>query len=163
MARFLAKIPSSRSIEETFDYLADFSTTGEWDPSVVVAERTSSGDIREGSTFDVSVALLGTTSSLSYAIVAYERPTRVVLLGENATIRSFDEITFVPVEGVCQVVYDAQLTIKAPELLRPVTAVADLWLSALFQWSGARSAAGLEAALSDDQPLLAGHRSVEQN
>jgi hypothetical protein len=34
MARFRGTVVSPWSIEETFDYLADFSNAAEWDPGV---------------------------------------------------------------------------------------------------------------------------------
>jgi len=148
MARFLAKIPSSGSIQATFDYLADFSTCAQWDPSVSRAVRTSAGAIEEGSTFEVTVSFFGTQSTLDYTIVDYERPHRVVLIGETATVLSYDEITFVPSTRGCQVVYDARLSLKTPAVLRPFGPIADLCLGALFRLSGARSAEGLERALA---------------
>jgi hypothetical protein len=33
----VATVPASRSDEETFDYLADFRSTAEWDPSITKA------------------------------------------------------------------------------------------------------------------------------
>lgn len=148
MARYLTKIQSSRSIYETFDYLADFSTTEIWDPSVTNAERTSDGPLGKSSTFEVSVAFFGPTTTFPYRIVEYERPYRVVLIGETATVLSHDEITIVPLRSGCQVIYDAEVTIKGPRIAQPAIAVADLGLSGLFNWSAARSAQGLEQALS---------------
>lgn len=139
-------------MEDTFDYLAEFSTTALWDPSVTKAKRTSVGPVREGSTFDVTVSFFGSTSTLQYRIVEYERPHRVVLIGDSATIVSHDEITFVPMSsGGCQVVYDANLTIRGPLLAQPAIAIAEVALAGLFNWSAGRSARGLADVLSAEQ------------
>lgn len=160
MARYLTKIQSARSLHDTFDYLADFSTTQIWDPSVTKAVRTSDGPLRRGSTFEVCVSFFGSTTTLPYRIVEFERPYRVVLVGESPAILSHDEITFVPLRRGCQVIYDAELTIKGPWITRPAIAVADLVLGGLFSWSAARSAQGLEAALGVEAPVPRHLRSV---
>jgi len=39
MARYKASLDTPRPPDEVFAYLSDFSTTAEWDPGVVEAER----------------------------------------------------------------------------------------------------------------------------
>ena len=39
MARYRAAVDTPREREDVFAYLSDFSTTEEWDPGVVQAER----------------------------------------------------------------------------------------------------------------------------
>ena len=39
MARYRGTVISTRSAEETFDYMADFANAAEWDPGTASAER----------------------------------------------------------------------------------------------------------------------------
>ena len=66
MARYVDAICLPMSIEEAFDYLADFSRTAEWDPGVSDAKRITRGPVRLGSRFRVAVAFLGRRIPLEY-------------------------------------------------------------------------------------------------
>ena len=81
MARYVDAIDLELSREEAFDYLADFSTTAEWDPGVVSAERITPGAIQAGTRFQVVVSFLTRTLEFEYEILEYERPHRLVLRG----------------------------------------------------------------------------------
>jgi len=48
MARYRAALDTPREREDVFAYLSDFSTTEEWDPGVVEAERLTDSAIGEG-------------------------------------------------------------------------------------------------------------------
>ena len=39
MARYRGTVISTRSAEDTFDYMADFANAAEWDPGTATAER----------------------------------------------------------------------------------------------------------------------------
>lgn len=82
------------AIEEVFDYVADFSRTPEWDPSVVDARRLDSGPIRQGSRFRVSVRLGGRVQELEYALLEHAPPHRLVLRGTGPTSVATDHIAF---------------------------------------------------------------------
>ena len=99
MARYVDALDVPRSLEEAFDYLADFSRTAEWDPGVVEARRLTPGEVRLGSAFEVTVSFLGQRIPLQYRITEFERPSRLVLSGGNSSLRSVDEITFVSRPG----------------------------------------------------------------
>ena len=96
MARYRGTVISTRTAEDTFDYLADFANAAEWDPGTAGATRLDAGDIGLGSTFRLEVRIGSRTTPLDYRIVAFDRPNRVVLLGESDTIRSEDTVTVVP-------------------------------------------------------------------
>jgi polyketide cyclase/dehydrase/lipid transport protein len=51
MAHYKASLDTPRPLEEMFAYLSDFSTTQEWDPGVIEAERLGEGPVREGTEF----------------------------------------------------------------------------------------------------------------
>jgi carbon monoxide dehydrogenase subunit G len=142
MARYVASLDTARPIGEVFDYLSDFSTTREWDPGVVEAQRLDDGPVAIGSEFRLLAKFLGRTNELTYRIVELEPPATVALRGENATVVSFDRITLVPAGGGTRITYDAELTLKG--LLR----VADPLLALAFNRVGDRALAGLRATLS---------------
>jgi len=145
MARYQGTVLSNRTAEETFDYLALFSNAAGWDPGVSGAERLDSGPVGLGSVFRLQVKVGSRAIPLDYRIVAYERPARVVLLGESDTVRSEDTVTVVPTQGGGSILtYDADLRLKGPlSLANPVLALP-------FRRIGDRGLGGLRRALSSE-------------
>jgi Polyketide cyclase / dehydrase and lipid transport len=141
MARYTTSVRSPKPAEEAFAYLSDFSTTAEWDPGVIEAERLSAGPLGEGSEFRVVAEFIGRRVPLTYIVTAYEPPRRIVLRGESSTVISLDEITVDRANGGALVTYDARLSLKGP--LR----VVDPLLGLAFRRTGDRAAAGIRGAL----------------
>ena len=142
MAHYNASLETLLSPAETFAYLSDFSTTEEWDPGVVEAERLGDGPVGEGTEFRVVAEFLGRKSTLVYEIVGFEPGEAVTLRGENATVVSLDRIGVEPVGAGTRVSYDAELTLKGP--LR----VADPLLGLAFDRVGGRALGGLRTTLA---------------
>jgi len=141
MARYVATVDSTLSVDQAFDYLADFSSVAEWDPTAVTAERLSD-EVGEGAEFRVVVRFAGSENEFVYRTLEYERPRRVVLRAESSTVVSLDTITFEPRDGGCAVTYDAKLDPKG------VTKLAGPVLSLLFKRLGDNAKAGLERELN---------------
>ena len=79
-------------------------------PATAAAERLDDGPVGLGSAFRLGVRVGGRVTPLDYRIVAYDRPHRVVLLGESDTIRSEDTVTVAPAaDGGSILTYDADL------------------------------------------------------
>ena len=135
VARYVDAIDLPLPLEEAFDYLADFSTTAEWDPGVAEAKRLTPGAVRLGSRFRVVVSFLGRRIPLEYRIAEFERPSRLVLVGGDASLRSIDEITFVSRPGGTRICYEARLELSGPGRL------ADPLLDLLFQHIACQSLA----------------------
>jgi hypothetical protein len=142
MARYVDAINLPICAEKAFDYLADFSRTVEWDPSVVEARRLTRGKVRLGSSFGVSVSFLGRRVPLKYRIAAFERPSRLVLSGGDSSLRSIDEITFVSRPGGTRVTYEARLELTG------IRRLADPILDLLFQRIGRLAVRGLRERLA---------------
>lgn len=142
MARYRATVDTSREREDVFAYLSDFSTTQEWDPGVVQAERLDDGPVGEGTEFHLVTEFLGRTTALTYRIVEYDPPHAVSFRGENATVISTDRISFEIAGGGTRVTYDADLVLKGP--LR----IADPLLGVVFRRLGDRALDGLEHRLA---------------
>ncbi len=155
MARFVDAIDLPVSIEEAFDYLADFSRTRDWDPGVRGARRLTQGGIGLGSRFRVEVSFFGRRSALDYEIVSYDRPSRLVLEGGDDRLRSIDEITFTARPDGTRVTYEARLELGSGlSLLDPA-------LDRVFQRIGRAGANGLRAMTAEDiRSALASDGSV---
>lgn len=141
MARYTATVQTVKPIEEAFAYLSDFSSTEEWDPGVLHAERLTAGPIEQGARFKLRTSFMGSESDLVYEITEIESPRRVVLAGENARVVSVDVMTFQSAGAGTSIAYDADLRLKG--LLR----FADPLLGLAFRRVGDRALAGLRAKL----------------
>jgi carbon monoxide dehydrogenase subunit G len=142
MAHYRAAVDTPREREYVFAYLSDFSTTQEWDPGVVEAERLNDGAVGEGTEFRLVAEFLGRKTALTYRIVEYDPPRAVTFRGENATVISNDRITFEAGGQGTRITYDAELALKGP--LR----IADPLLRLAFNRVGARALAGLRHKLA---------------
>jgi carbon monoxide dehydrogenase subunit G len=141
MARYRASINTLWTPEEAFAYLSDFSTSAEWDPGVVAAERVGGGPIGEGTAFRLVADFLGRKTPLTYRLVEYEPPHAVTFVGESATVISHDRITVETIATGTRITYDADLRLKG--LLR----LADPLLVLAFNRVGNRALAGLREIL----------------
>jgi Polyketide cyclase / dehydrase and lipid transport len=99
MAHYRASPHIQQPREDVFGYLSDFSTTREWDPGVVEAERVNGQAVGEGTEFRLVAEFLGRKNELTYRIVEYDPPHAVTFLGENAAVISRDRITFESTAG----------------------------------------------------------------
>lgn len=140
MAKANGTVSSPLDSATVFARLADFSTTAQWDPGVVSAERLSEGPVELGARFSVTASFMGSKSRLVYEITEFEPGRRVVLRGENARVVSVDVITVEPEGTGSKVTYDADLTLKGPlKLADPLLAIAfgriaDKALEGLASW-----------------------------
>jgi hypothetical protein len=154
MARYVDAIDLPIPIEEAFDYLADFSRTVEWDPGVVEARRLTRGPVRVGSLFRVVVSTLGRRIPLEYEVTEFERPSRLVLVGGDSSLRSIDEMTFVSRPGGTRVTYEARLELTG------VRRLADPILDLLFQRIGRLAVRGLRERMSVGRPGTTGRNET---
>lgn len=151
MARYRASIETLWTPDEAFAYLSDFSTSAEWDPGVVEAERVATNPVGPGTEFRLVAEFLGRRTPLTYRVVEYEPPSAVAFLGENSSVISHDRITFQQATATgTRVIYDAELRLKG--LLR----LADPLLGLAFNRVGDRALAGLHAALGRPAPGAVG-------
>lgn len=142
MARYTATLETDRPVDDVFAYLADFSTTEEWDPGVVRARRNGGGEVAVGTTFDLVASFLGRENEITYEVTELDAPRAVTVRGENATVVSLDRITTEPHEGGTRITYDADLSMKGPlKLFDPVLKLA-------FDRVGDRALAGLRETLA---------------
>jgi carbon monoxide dehydrogenase subunit G len=143
MAHYKASVDTAHPQDEVFAYLSDFSTTAEWDPGVVEAERVGEAPVGMGTEFRLLARFLGRETPLTYRVVEYEPVSAVTVRGENASVVSLDRITFEAAGEGTRVTYDATLTLKGPMKL------ADPLLALAFNRVGDRALAGLRQTLAE--------------
>ncbi len=112
-----------KPLDEVFAYLADFTTTTEWDPGTVTTVRQS-GDGSVGTSYLNTSSFLGRQTRLTYVVRELVPDERIRLRGENQTVVAVDTMSFRKVETGTEVTYEAEFSFKggarflAP-LLRP--------------------------------------------
>jgi len=143
MARYKDTVPSSRSQQDTFDYLARFSNTEEWDPGAVRGrDLQDGGEIGVGSRFSLDFKIAGREQELVYEITEYERPRTVRLICSKALYTSDDTIVVEADGAGSRVTYDADVVLSGPlKLLDPLMTIG-------FKRVAAKAAEGLERVLS---------------
>ena len=113
-------------VSEAFEFLADFTTTTQWDPGTVRTVHLQ-GDGGVGTTYRNTSKFLGRETELVYVVEEWVPDTRIRLRGENKTVISVDTMTFGRTAAGTVVTYTADFTFKglsrfiAP-LLRPALA-----------------------------------------
>jgi len=144
MAGYTGTVSSVRPPDEAFAYLADFRSVAEWDPSVRSAVLVNGDDpITVGAKFRVTTKTTLTEVALDYTTIELERPSRIVLRGENNSMVSVDTIVIRDDEqGGAEVTYDAQIELKG------VRKLADPLLALGFKRLGDKARDGLRDNLS---------------
>jgi len=112
MAQYKGTVHSTRSLEDTFDYLARFSSVAEWDPNVQEAADLDGHPVEVGSRFRVVVSLAGRGKELVYEVVECERPDRVRLVAETSMFSSDDLIEVEETATGVLVTYTADLRLN---------------------------------------------------
>ena len=112
MASFDATIPSTWTREKTFDYLVDFRSVAEWDPSMQSATLVSGEAGTVGARYELVMSTLGRETTLVYEAVDVERPQRFVMRCETDSLVSVDTVTVTEGTDGVEVTYDAQLDLK---------------------------------------------------
>lgn len=110
-------IEVDKPIDRVFAYLADFTTTTEWDPGTVTTTRRS-GDGGVGTEYANTSAFLGRQTHLTYRVVDLV-PNEMIRLtaDDNKSVKPVDTIEFSGDEQHTTVVYTAQFEFKGPAKL----------------------------------------------
>jgi carbon monoxide dehydrogenase subunit G len=130
-----------RSLEESFAYVADFTTVAEWDPGIH-ASRKVSGDGSVGSVYEVQADFRGKTMPFTYTVTAFEQDRRIVLDGVGAKATSLDTIAFAAAPGG-----GTRITYSADFKLKGVLRLAEPFLGATFRTLARKALDGLAAKL----------------
>ncbi|MBO9534840.1 MAG: SRPBCC family protein [Solirubrobacteraceae bacterium] len=140
MAHYRGTIPSARTPEAAFAYMADFSNAAEWDPSVNRAKRLDEAPLGVGSQFELALTFAGRPIELIYDVTEYdEAARRIVLQANNGATTSIDTIT---VADDAAVTYDARLELTG------LAKVIDPIMQLVFKRIGDNASAELGRILS---------------
>jgi carbon monoxide dehydrogenase subunit G len=143
MTRLHERIETALPLEDTFDFVADFANAERWDPGVVRSVRIDDGPVRPGARYDLMVRMGGRVAPMTYRVVAYDRPRRVLLVGEGSGVDATDEILVERVGDVTVVDYTADIRLRGlRRLVQPL-------LGGTFSQIARDAAQGMRAALRD--------------
>jgi uncharacterized protein YndB with AHSA1/START domain len=133
-------VRTDRPVEQVFRYLSDFTTTTEWDPGTVRTVRME-GDGGVGTTYQNTSRFGGRETELTYRVRELVPNERIVLVGENSTVRATDTMTFRTVPSGTEVTYRAEFRLKG------IAALATPLLKGRFAALGDEAERGLRDAL----------------
>ena len=97
----------SKPLDTVFRYLADFTTTEQWDPPTRSTVR-SRGDGGVGTVYDNVSSILGRDVPVEYTVVGHDAPTRLQLRGRTSSMNMLDTITITPQDGGVRLWQDSQ-------------------------------------------------------
>jgi hypothetical protein len=143
MTRIHERLETVLPIEAAFDFIADFTNAQTWDPGTDWSRRTTSedGPVGPGATFELGVKMGGRVAPMTYRITEFERPTRVVLVGEGSGVTSVDDIRFQSTGDATAIDYAADIRLGGfLRLIQP-------FLGGRFEQIGKDAAAGMAATL----------------
>jgi carbon monoxide dehydrogenase subunit G len=130
-----------RSVDESFSYVADFTTVAEWDPGIHASTRVS-GDGGVGTVYEVQAEFRGKTMPFTYTVTQFEPDRRVVLDGGGEKATSRDTIAFEPSSsGGTRITYSADFRLKG------VLRLAEPFLGGTFRALSRKAMDGLAGTL----------------
>jgi hypothetical protein len=130
-----------KPLPTVFAYLADFTTTTEWDPGTVGTVRQS-GDGGVGTSYHNTSKFAGRETELVYVVEELLPDRRFVLRGENKTLVAHDTMEFSGDDTHTKVTYTADFEFKG--LIRFVAPL----LAPAFTKLGNDAERGMREALS---------------
>jgi hypothetical protein len=142
MPRYVTVINSTWKVEDAFAFMSDFSNAMRWDPGVLAARRLDTGEVREGSSFDLTVAFAGRKMTLRYTVQSMKAPQQIVFVASTSLLESVDTLTFTPRGETCRMAYDAKFRLKG------LASVANPLLAVSFRRIGDRARDSLRTVLT---------------
>lgn len=94
-------------VSKVFAYLADFTTTEEWDAGTVRTTRVS-GDGGIGTTYANTSRFMGRETELSYVVTDLQPEHKIALRGENKTVVSNDTMDIKPDGEGTELIYTVE-------------------------------------------------------
>ena len=155
MISLVETIRVERPVEECFDYIADFTSTPEWDATAFRARKLTGGPIAKGTEFEVRCRLPLGFIDLHYSVVEYTPPHSIRLEAKSWLFDAVDTVNLQPAAAGTQIDYRADFDYRgAAAALEPA-------LRRGMRRMGRRALEGLARALNDrNEPPAAGLASV---
>lgn len=137
----------ARDVADCFAYVSDFTTTAEWDPTVLGARNLTPGSIDVGTRFEVVCALPVGSVTLLYTVHKLHEDKLIELGGTCAFFDVRDTITFTANAEGTLIHYRAEFQFGS--LAAPIASLSASGLRKM----GRESVAGLARALNDEFPV----------
>jgi hypothetical protein len=98
MAPIVESIEISRSPEDVFAYINDFTRHGEWQESIVSVEVEGGGPIAVGTQLKETRRVPGGKQAITYAITEHDPPSALAFRGLNGPVRPVGRVTVLPLD-----------------------------------------------------------------
>lgn len=85
-------ITVNRPLDETFEYLSDFTHIEQWDPGVVRARKVSWGKTGAGAVYELDLKYGPFPVRMTYTLAVCEKPYKLVLNGRGDSFSAVDTI-----------------------------------------------------------------------
>jgi carbon monoxide dehydrogenase subunit G len=116
-------ITTTAGIEAVWAFLADFTTTEQWDPPTVSTVRVT-GDGGVGTQYANTSRVWGHDTDIVYTVVEHDAPRRLRLEGRSDTFTAVDTIDLTDRDGHTVVTYTAEFSFTgAAKLATPLLGV----------------------------------------
>jgi hypothetical protein len=144
MTRLHERLRTDLPIEAAFDFIADFANSHVWDPGTAWSRRgePQDGPVSLGTAFELGVVMGKQVAPMTYRIMRFERPSRVVLVGSGSGVDAVDDIRFERAGDGTTIDYTADIRLSGVRgLIQP-------FLGGTFERIGRDAAAGMAATLA---------------
>lgn len=111
MIQMQREVTTDAAPDAVFAYLADFTTTEQWDPGSVRTVRVA-GDGGVGTRYENTSKFAGRTSELVYEVIGVTPGESIRLRGENSSLIAHDTITVHPHPDGSQVTYRVEFAFQ---------------------------------------------------
>ncbi len=133
-----------RTVEDCFNYVADFSTLEEWDHTVTASKKVSNGSIGLGTNFEVWLKMGLSKVYMKYEIMEFEYPFKIVLKGKAKTFTAIDTVTFKEERKFSKIDWNATVTFEGT-----LSKLVSNFETRIIQ-NGKKTIEGLRLALEND-------------
>jgi dehydrogenase/reductase SDR family protein 12 len=149
-------ITVERPRDECFAYIADFTTTPEWDATAFAAQQTTPGPVAVGTVFSVRCRLPVGSVTITYTVTEFEPGTSITLQGECWLFEAVDSIRFDATAQGTRIDYRADFSYRMP------FAAVEQALRPGMQRMGRKALRGMARALGDDFAAPTTSRGAER-
>ncbi|MGB5113421.1 MAG: SRPBCC family protein [Mycobacterium sp.] len=111
MIEMQREVTTTAAPDAVFAYLADFTTSEQWDPGSIRTTRIS-GDGGVGTRYANTSRFAGRTSDLVYEVIGVTPGRSIQLRGENDSLVAHDSITVAPRDGGSLVTYRIEFAFR---------------------------------------------------
>ena len=105
------EIVTSATPATVFAYLADFTTTEQWEPGTVSATRVA-GDGGVGTRYANTARFAGRTADVEYEVIGVTPGRSIQLRAEHDSLIAHDTLTVRPHEGGSRVTYRVEFSFR---------------------------------------------------